>query len=169
MNLSNLSEAKKGKTMKKDDRNFLRVLGGMTLLWASYLLLRYASNLWLEKNGFWWGALILAIVQVQLRLVRYSNNLALSGRFVINFKSLPKIKEKSSEVALLVWIYLGLMADVGWEFICIGWRHWWTGVMSSLIFGPYLFGGALAILLAVYIFIVDIVDNNRSKAKSNRA
>ena len=50
------------------NKEILKTVLGCALLWASYWLLDYSSDLWLEKDGFWWSALVLLV-----SLVDWSN------------------------------------------------------------------------------------------------
>lgn len=132
------------KTKSNPNMEFLRVLIGMVLLVASYLSLKLSSHLWLTRDGFAWGALMVVVLGVTWGLCE------LSGIVVFGIGGFHKAKEyktASSEVAWLVCLYSAIMMGFGWECIRIGWCHWWTGVLPSVLFLSAILNGLRLFIL----------------------
>ena len=135
------------------NKQILKTVLGCALLWASYWLLDYSSDLWLEKDGFWWGALVLFLVGIQHSIYGLSAKLALCDVE----KAVEYVKLDLGHVRWFVNVYCVLLCYFGWKFVCAGWFHWWTGVLASLIFGAYMVVGAMLIFLGLLTGITSVV------------
>ena len=136
-----------------NNKEILKATMGCLLLWASYWLLQCSSELWLGKDGFLWGALVIFLVGVQHSIYGFSAKLA----FGDIEKAAEYVKMELGQARWFVDVYCVLLCYFGWKFVCLGWLHWWTGVMASLIFGPYMLVGVMLILLGFVVGIMSVV------------
>ena len=100
----------------------------------------YAADLWIAKNGFWWGLGISILFD-------FCSGIA-SGAFRLAFCALTKEGNVSGFICKIISLIFACGSFyVGYNILLIGWSIWWTGFWASLLIGiPGLVIGGVILL-----------------------
>ena len=137
--------------MKKQTVVLLLLTAVSALMWFG---VEKAYELWDKENGFLWG--LTAVIFLEFCLC------ALNTVAKVVSKGVKNGKYPDNPLMFLLLLMLGLvLCFTGWHVASLGWEHWWTGFLTSVLFGlPGMSQGAIVIW-----FAGDIIWLSASKKK----
>jgi hypothetical protein len=139
------------KIKQRKEIEMFKLIGYGIFLGLGYWGTLYAADLWIAKNGFWWGLGISILFGFCSAIV--------SGASEQAFRTLTKEGKVSGFISKIISLIFACGAFyVGYNILLIGWSIWWTGFWASILIGiPGLLIGGFMLLLSPIHFLLTLL------------